>query len=687
MLMLVLLLTLQFFVRPAKGLAANPCLDIATQNLAQGQWTLRRGFDVNWILQDMPSEVQSPVRFPILLNQIFEEPHQGGLREYTLQTSFTLDEDAAECSHNFFLEQSPEAWAVYVNGNPIHEEIAWNAEKTDLLHIRSFKNVRVPIPVKHLQVGTNRLTMRVLGHQPISPFNINNLNGLARYRYEIQPTIRPDDSQLNLRVTMVVVQMTVGAACLLIYFGLRMMRHILMFGLFFLTMATFYLLKYGFIDHWFMDARSRILAEYITIAWIFPILHLMVETYFYPDEPLSSSARAEIAIAIAIAFTLLYLVLPFPYAQQLIRIWQINSLLLVGITLRTVLHIVRAGVAEVYICILLVVFGFTATIIEIAQTAFNRSTADLGQIASIILMFILIWILIRRFLHNEGELIFLNKSLVAEREAILRFVPKQFLSFLGKKTIVDVKLGDQTYRQMNILFADIRSFTQFSETMTPQENFRFLNAYLERVGPIVRQHGGFIDKYIGDGIMALFPGEADQALAAAIAIQREVASLKDISLQFLKGKPLRVGIGLHSGELMLGMIGEEQRMEGTVISDAVNTAARLEDLCKEFQLSIVISENLRKSLRNPPEGMRPLGRIHVKGKKQTLAIYEVFEADESSVYDRKWQSLPIFQAITQSIEAEDKERVLELLDEYLAENPNDATARLLSERHRYQRAS
>jgi predicted RecB family nuclease len=70
-----------------------------------------------------------------------------------------------------------------------------------------------------------------------------------------------------------------------------------------------------------------------------------------------------------------------------------------------------------------------------------------------------------------------------------------------------------------------------------------------------------------------------------------------------------------------------------------------------------------------------------------LAIYEVFEADESSVYDRKWQSLPIFQAITQSIEAEDKERVLELLDEYLAENPNDATARLLSERHRYQRAS
>jgi class 3 adenylate cyclase len=207
------------------------------------------------------------------------------------------------------------------------------------------------------------------------------------------------------------------------------------------------------------------------------------------------------------------------------------------------------------------------------------------------------------------------------------------------------------------------------------------------VGPIVRQHGGFIDKYIGDGIMALFPGEADQALAAAIAIQREVASLKDISLQFLKGKPLRVGIGLHSGELMLGMIGEEQRMEGTVISDAVNTAARLEDLCKEFQLSIVISENLRKSLQNPPAGMRPLGRIHVKGKKQTLAIYEVFEADEPAVYETKWESLPIFQAITLSIEAEDKQRVLELLDDYLAENPNDATARLLSERHRYQRAS
>jgi adenylate cyclase len=683
--MLVLLLALQFFALPATSLAASPCLEVAPQNLTQGPWALQRGFDVNWTRQDIPSAVSSPVRFPMLLNQIFEEPQDGELREYTLQTSFVLDGDAAECSHNLFLEQSPEAWAVYVNGNLIHEEIAWNAGKTDLLYIRSFKNARVPIPVKHLLVGVNRLTLRVLGHQPISPFNINNLNGLARYRYEIQPTNRPEESQLNLRVTMVVLQMAVGAVCLLIYFGLRMMRHILMFGLFFLTMATFYLLKYGFIDHWFMDARARIVAEYITIAWIFPIIHLMVETYFHPEEPLRLSAR--IQMAIAIAFTLLYLALPFPYAQQVVRVWQISSLLLVGMTLRTALHIVRTGVADAYICILLVVFGFTATIIEVSQTAFNRSTADVGQIASIILMLALIGILVRQFLRSEGELIHLNKSLVAEREAILRFVPKQFLSFLGKKTIVDVKLGDQTYRQMNILFADIRSFTQFSESMTPQENFRFLNAYLERVGPIVRQHGGFIDKYIGDGIMALFPGEADQALAAAIAIQREVASLKDISLQFLKGKPLRVGIGLHSGELMLGMIGEEQRMEGTVISDAVNTAARLEDLCKEFQLSIVISENLRKSLQNPPAGMRPLGRIHVKGKKQTLAIYEVFEADEPAVYETKWESLPIFQAITLSIEAEDKQRVLELLDDYLAENPNDATARLLSERHRYQRAS
>ncbi|EDN70084.1 sensory box sensor histidine kinase/response regulator [Beggiatoa sp. PS] len=100
--------------------------------------------------------------------------------------------------------------------------------------------------------------------------------------------------------------------------------------------------------------------------------------------------------------------------------------------------------------------------------------------------------------------------------AYSRFVPRQFLQFLNKESIVDVQLGDQVQKNMSILFSDIRSFTTLSEKMTPEENFKFINAYLSHMEPVIIEHNGFIDKYIGDAVMALFSGGADDALKAGI---------------------------------------------------------------------------------------------------------------------------------------------------------------------------
>jgi GAF domain-containing protein len=152
-----------------------------------------------------------------------------------------------------------------------------------------------------------------------------------------------------------------------------------------------------------------------------------------------------------------------------------------------------------------------------------------------------------------------------------RFIPHEFLSFLGRDSILDVQLGDQVLKRMTVLFADIREFTAISERLTPKESFDFLNGYLRRVGPIVRLHNGFIDKYIGDAVMALFPGTGADAVRAALAIQREVAAYNR-ERGAMDAEPLRIGIGIHTGDLMLGTVGEEERMESTVISDAVNLA-------------------------------------------------------------------------------------------------------------------
>ena len=219
-----------------------------------------------------------------------------------------------------------------------------------------------------------------------------------------------------------------------------------------------------------------------------------------------------------------------------------------------------------------------------------------------------------------------NVALATINQATTRFVPHEFLLLLGVESIVDVQLGSGVQLTMSVLFADIRDFTHLAEGMSPQENFAFIGAYLQRVSPAIRAHGGFIDKYLGDGIMALFPGGADDAVQAAIALQQAVAAYNE-TRQAAQHQPIGVGIGVHTGRLMLGIVGEPERMDGTVIADAVNTAARLEGLTRRYDVGLIIGEQTRQALVDPAAyALRAIGRVQVKGKQQPIALYEVWTA-------------------------------------------------------------
>jgi predicted ATPase/class 3 adenylate cyclase len=205
-----------------------------------------------------------------------------------------------------------------------------------------------------------------------------------------------------------------------------------------------------------------------------------------------------------------------------------------------------------------------------------------------------------------------------------RFVPAEFLSFLGKKSIIHVKLGDQVEREMTVLFSDIRDFTALSESMSPQENFNFINAFLSIMEPVIRHHHGFIDKFIGDAIMALFPTNADDALRAAIEMYSELKKF-NVTRATTNQKPVRIGVGLNSGRLMLGTVGGSMRMDGTVISDAVNVAARMETMTKTVGANILISEHTRQRLSDPDSfDIRYVDRLHVKGRNEPVQVYQVF---------------------------------------------------------------
>ena len=261
-----------------------------------------------------------------------------------------------------------------------------------------------------------------------------------------------------------------------------------------------------------------------------------------------------------------------------------------------------------------------------------------------------------------------------------RFVPHDFLHFLQRESIVDVKLGDQVQNNMTILFADIRSFTTLSEGMTPEENFNFINEYLSLVSPVIRTHNGFIDKYIGDAVMALFPESADDAVRGAVAMQKQV-KLYNERRQERGEVAIAIGIGLHTGSLMLGTIGSEERMESTVISDAVNLASRLEGLTKLYGSSILISEQTLSHLSHPETyKYRFLDRVAVKGKKVAVGVFEVYDADPAPAVELKQQTTAIFEEGLQLYARQKFADAQQLFEKICRINPQDRAAQLYGQR-------
>lgn len=265
-------------------------------------------------------------------------------------------------------------------------------------------------------------------------------------------------------------------------------------------------------------------------------------------------------------------------------------------------------------------------------------------------------------------------------DAYGRFVPHDLLRMLDKNSILEVHLGDQTEKELSVLFSDIRNFTSISEKLTPQENFNYINSYLSRVGPQIRAHNGIIDKYIGDAVMALFPENVEDALDAAIKMQ---AITKGYNNDPGNGgtPPVKIGIGLHVGKVMLGTIGETQRMDGTVISDSVNLASRLEGMSKMYGCNIIISDAVVTKIQHKDRYMiRPVDRVSVSGKTDVITLYEVFNEDDAVQRRYKADTLGSYNQAVACFYQKDFTKAAEIFSEIVAVNQNDYPATLYRDR-------
>lgn len=262
------------------------------------------------------------------------------------------------------------------------------------------------------------------------------------------------------------------------------------------------------------------------------------------------------------------------------------------------------------------------------------------------------------------------------------FVPDQVLDRIAKRGIDSIKLGSAEEGTASILFSDIRSFSTIAEELTPRDTLGYLNAFMQRMTPVIQRHNGFVNQFVGDAIMAIFytTTHSYDAVNSAIAMRHTLSEF-NLDREKRGEKQIEIGIGINTGRVIVGTIGSETRMESAVIGDAVNLGSRIEQLTKRYRVGILITDNNYLEL---PDRERYCSRevdiVQVKGKSKVVTLYEIFDADSESLKKLKTDSMPDFYQGVLYYRAMEWEKALAAFSRALKIYPRDSVAELYVER-------
>ena len=269
-------------------------------------------------------------------------------------------------------------------------------------------------------------------------------------------------------------------------------------------------------------------------------------------------------------------------------------------------------------------------------------------------------------------------------ESTIRFVPVQFMEHLGVSDITKMKLGDNVQRDISVLFFDIRFFSVNSEMMTASENFIFINEVLGIAGPIIRKHNGFVDKYIGDAAMALFTSGMD-AVRAGIELYQKLVLDKSTRVK-IGVDGITIGVGIHSGSVMMGIVGENERLSSTVISANVNLASRLESLTKQTASGLLITRSTLNQLAGHEAefSYRFIGMVQAAGVNEVAGLFDILDALPEKDKKCRLATKSVFESGVRKYHMKDYAAAVLRFEKVIAADPQDVCAsHHLEEAHKH----
>lgn len=576
---------------------------------------------------------------PIRLNDIFQRPASNEIGRYSLAVRFEL-KTMPEQNLGLYLAWIGEGWRVYLNGRLIRNELHLDAAQRQLLRYRNYRGVHIALPAAALRPGQNTLVFHVAGYTgPVDALS----NGDVGLLYE-SPYLIDSEGALHARfndylaLALHAVYFFFGLYHIVFYLRRTTDSYNLFFGLMCVSLAIDGFSKTLLIHNLVPDTALVTRLKYAAQATMIPAFALFHRSYLFADEKRNLADR--ILISIGLLFVGAFLLGPVRWLEPGLLAFHITLLPAmaygVGVIGRALVKR-RPDALWILLAFLTLMSGVLWDIVDDHYMATGFRLLTWTFLAYVLLLVVM---LANRFLfiHNESER--LNVELARQRDSFFRFVPTEFLHFLGRHSLIEIRPGDSCIQNMTVMFLDIRAFTSLSESMDVAENFHFLNSFLSRMEPIIKEHGGFVDKYVGDAILALFADSerGSSATLATQAAQRMLAELDAFNADRRSADlpPVRIGIGLNSGRLMLGTVGSQNRLDTTVIGDTVNAAARVEQMNKQYNSNILLTEECYTLLDSAEQARcRPVDLATLRGRSAPVTIFECFGGDGADLLEQK----------------------------------------------------
>lgn len=266
----------------------------------------------------------------------------------------------------------------------------------------------------------------------------------------------------------------------------------------------------------------------------------------------------------------------------------------------------------------------------------------------------------------QTKLLEANIEIGLQAKSYSRFVPFEFIKILGFNSVTNIDLATGKEINMAIVFGDIRGFTTMSEHMSPTDSVAFLNSYFSNLAPVFKKYHGIIDKFLGDGIMALFL-DTNDAFMAALDFQTKLNSYNTAHRSGGSRSNIRTGMGIHFGKVLLGAVGYEDRLSISVVSDSVNLASRLDGLTKKFGVDIVTSEEAYINASDKTF-FRLIAKLKVDGRKEDTLVYEYFAHLDDAKKKERMKTKEILQAL---VHQKYSSNVVQQLESLSQEMPHD----------------